>query len=55
MTPSTSYYRDVLLFVCGGAAVFGLVVLATLAPFQTGTRRTGKRIAGFPKDRCHEC
>jgi hypothetical protein len=33
------YYRDVLLFVCGGAATLGLVALATLAPFQIGTRR----------------
>jgi hypothetical protein len=37
-----NYYRDVLLFVCGGAAVLGLVALATLAPFQIGTRRQGK-------------
>jgi len=35
------YYRDVLLFVCGGAAILGLVALATLAPFQIGTRRQG--------------
>lgn len=38
-TVCPNYYRDVLLFVCGGAAAFGLIVLATLAPFQIGTRR----------------
>jgi hypothetical protein len=42
MTLSPNYYRDVLLYICGGAAIFGLVILATLAPFQIGTRRTGK-------------
>jgi hypothetical protein len=41
-TVCPNYYRDVLLFVCGGAATFGLVVLATLAPFDIGTRRRGK-------------
>ncbi|XP_021931494.1 major facilitator superfamily domain-containing protein 12-like isoform X2 [Zootermopsis nevadensis] len=39
-TLSPDYYRDVLMSVCGGAAIFGLVVLATLAPFQIGTKRT---------------
>jgi hypothetical protein len=42
MTVCPTYYRDVLLFVCGGAATFGLVMLATLAPFQIGTKGTGK-------------
>jgi hypothetical protein len=41
-TVCPTYYRDVLLFVCGGAAAFGLVILATLAPFQIGTRRRGE-------------
>ncbi|KAG8227818.1 hypothetical protein J437_LFUL010976 [Ladona fulva] len=34
-----NYYRDILSFVCGGAAVFGLIILATLAPFVIGSRR----------------
>jgi hypothetical protein len=42
MTVCPTYYRDILLFVCGGAAAFGLVMLATLAPFQIGTKGTGK-------------
>lgn len=40
MTVCPAYYRDILLFVCGGAATFGVVMLATLAPFQIGTRGT---------------
>jgi hypothetical protein len=40
-TGCPNYYRDVLLVVCGGAAALGLVVLATLAPFQIGNRRRG--------------
>ncbi|XP_046403114.1 major facilitator superfamily domain-containing protein 12-like [Ischnura elegans] len=36
------YYRDVLTFVCGGSAAFGLLVLLTLVPFEIGRRRRGE-------------
>jgi hypothetical protein len=42
MTVCPTYYRDVLLFACGGAATFGLLMLATLASLQHGTKGTGK-------------
>jgi len=54
-TVCPTYYRDVLLFVCGGAAALGLVVLATLAPFQIGTRRRGKWVAGLTDGGHYKC
>ncbi|XP_049827163.1 major facilitator superfamily domain-containing protein 12-like [Schistocerca gregaria] len=35
------YYRDVMTYVCGGAALFGVVALVTLMPFQIGRRKDG--------------
>ena len=33
------YFRDVLFYACGGAAVLGCVALLLLAPFKVGQRR----------------
>ena len=34
------YFRDVLFYACGGAAVFGMLTTITLIPFTVGERRS---------------
>ena len=41
--PCKWYFRDVLFYAVGGAALLGLVFLATLAPFSVGKRWRDRR------------
>lgn len=38
----SKYYRDILFYCCGGAAVLGLLALLTLLPVKIGDRSKGK-------------
>jgi len=38
-----NYYKDVLVFACGGTSLFILVVLITMIPTKLGRRRRNKR------------
>jgi len=40
---SKDYYRDILVFACGGAVAFLLLLLLTMIPTKLGTRRRDKR------------
>ena len=37
------YFRDVLAYACGGAAVFGMLFTISLFPFNVGERRNMQR------------
>ncbi|XP_067003209.2 major facilitator superfamily domain-containing protein 12 [Anabrus simplex] len=39
LTVCPGYFRNVITYVCGGSAVFGLIALATLTPFHIGQRK----------------
>ena len=39
------YYRDILFFVCGGAAILGALCMASLIPYVIGERWRDRRPA----------
>lgn len=38
----SQYYRDILFYCCGGAAILGLLAVLTLLPAKIGDRSKGK-------------
>jgi hypothetical protein len=41
------YFRDVLFYACGGAALLGAFALLLLSPFKVGQRRGGPPPAAY--------